>query len=96
MVLAGLTVVIWTVLGQPIHAECPELPGDHPGHCTNEKAQVQSGLALAGALVSSFPANTVSKTCTQAEDLARPVGPDRLPGARWLRNAEQGPGRLEH
>lgn len=53
--LAGLMVVILTVLDQPIHAECPGLPGDHPGHGTNKKTQVQSRLSLAGTLVSSFP-----------------------------------------
>lgn len=34
----------------------------------------------------------MNKVCTQAEDLACPVGPDRLPGARLLRNAVQGQG----
>lgn len=34
----------------------------------------------------------MNKIRTQAEDLAHPVGPDRLPGARWLRNAEQSQG----
>ena len=53
--LAGLMVVILTVLDQPIHAKCPGLPGDHPGHCTNKKTQVQSRLSLAETLVSSFP-----------------------------------------
>lgn len=75
--LAGLMVVILTVLDQPIHAECPGLPGDHPGHGTNKKTQVQSRLSLAGTLVSSFPSQYGERACS--EDLARPVGPDWLP-----------------
>lgn len=39
-----------------------------------------------------FQARTVNKIRTQAEDLAHPVGPARLPGTRWLRNAERGQG----
>lgn len=53
--LAGLMAVILTMLDQPIHAECPGLPGDHPGHCTNKKTQVQSRLSLAGTLVFLLP-----------------------------------------
>lgn len=53
--LAGLMAVVLTMLDQPIHAECPGLPGDHPGHCTNKKTQVQSRLSLAGTLLASQP-----------------------------------------
>lgn len=86
--LAGLMVVILTVLDQPIHAECPGLPGDHPGHCTNKKTQVQSRLSLAGSLVSSFPSQYGERALRIL--LAR-LGLTGSPGARWLRNSEQGP-----
>lgn len=47
-----------------------------------KKTQVWSELDL--ALVSSFPSRDCeqNKSKNQAEDLAHPVGPDRLPGAR--------------
>lgn len=60
-----------------------------------KKTQVQCGLALTRALVSSFLSQDCEQNMfNQAEDLARPVGPDRLPGAGCLRNAVLGQGDL--
>lgn len=58
--LAGLMVVILTVLDQPIHAECPRLPDDHPGHYTNKKPKSRVGFLLQKPWCPHFPASTVS------------------------------------